>query len=387
MKTPPQPAGRYVRGAGGHQAFVPAALPPDISWTTKLLRALSDADRRVGQLAGEGRRLPNPHLLMRPFLKREAVLSSRIEGTQATLGELLAADAGAAVERTPEDLREVANYVVALEHGIKRLKRMPMSLRLVKEIHARLMQGVRGDVATPGKFRRSRNWIGPPGCTLSNATYVPPPPEELMTCLGDWEKFLHDRTLPPLAQVALLHYQFEAIHPFLDGNGRVGRLLITLFLVERGILPTPLLYLSAFFEATRREYYDGLSAVTARGAWSEWLEYFLNGVARMSEDALSRAERINALTVRWRQEVAGAASRTPSQLVDLLAENPYWTIKKVAQRLDVAFTTAQRAVARLEKLGILKQTTDSQRGRVFCATAIMDILDEPTRLKPDTPHP
>ena len=381
-----QAAARYVRCGGGYQAFVPAALPPDVSWADRLLRALSDADRRIGQLAGEGRGLPNPHLLMRPFIKREAVLSSRIEGTQATLGELLAADAGAAVERSPEDLREVANYVVALEHGVKRLKKLPLSLRLVKEIHAKLMQGVRGDVATPGEFRRSQNWIGPPGCTLNSASYVPPPPEELMTCLDNWEKFLHDRSFPPLVQVALLHYQFESIHPFLDGNGRIGRLLITLFLVERGILPTPLLYLSAFFEASRREYYDRLSAVTVRGAWGDWLEYFLNGVARMSEDALSRAERINALTAGWRRKVAGTASRTPSQLVDLLAENPYWTINKVAQRLDVAFTTAQRAVQRLQKLGILKQTTDSQRGRVFCAKAIMDILDEPARLRPVEPH-
>jgi len=387
MKARPQPAGSYLRCAGGYQAFIPAPLPPDIAWTDRLLRALSDADRRLGQLAGEGRGLPNPHLLMRPFVKREAVLSSRIEGTQATLGELLAADAGAVVGRSPEDLREVANYVVALEHGITRLKHLPLSLRLIQEVHAKLMQGVRGAVATPGEFRRSQNWIGPAGCALNNATYVPPPPDDLMACLGDWEKFLHDRSLPPLAQVALAHYQFEAIHPFLDGNGRIGRLLITLFLVEREILPTPLLYLSAFFEATRREYYDRLAAVTAKAAWDQWLEYFLNGVARMSEDALSRAERINALTVLWRQKVAGAASRTPSQLVDLLAENPYWTINKVAQRLHVAFTTAQRAVERLEKLGILKQATDSQRGRVFCATAIMDILDEPARLKPQASTP
>ena len=382
MKTRPQPAGRYLHCAGGYQAFIPAPLPPDIVWTAKLLRILSDADRRIGQLAGEGRGLPNPHLLMRPFVKREAVLSSRIEGTQATLGELLAADAGAAVDRSPQDLREVANYVVALDHGIMRLKQSPLSLRLVKEVHAKLMRGVQGGVATPGEFRRSQNWIGPAGCTLNNARYVPPPPDELMACLGEWEKSLHDRSLPPLAQAALMHYQFEAIHPFADGNGRVGRLLITLFLVERGILPTPLLYLSAFFEATRREYYDRLWAVTASASWDDWLEYFLNGVARMSEDALSRAERINALMVLWRRKVAGTASRTPSRLVDMLAENPYWTINKVAERLDVAFTTAQRAVEKLESLDILKRATDSQRGRVFCATAIMDILDEPAQLKP-----
>jgi Fic family protein len=383
MKARPQPAGRYLRCSGGYQAFIPAPLPPEVVWTPRLLRVLSEADRRLGQLAGEGRSLPNPHLLMRPFIKREAVLSSRIEGTQATLGELLAADAGAAVERSPEDLREVGNYVLALDAGIKLLRKLPLSLRLVRELHARLMQGVRGGVATPGEFRRSQNWIGPAGCTLDNASYVPPPPDELMAPLGDWEKFLHDRSLPPLAQVAMLHYQFEAIHPFLDGNGRVGRLLITLFLVQRGILPTPLLYLSAFFEATRREYYDRLSAVTTRSAWADWLEYFLNGVARMSEDAFSRAERINALLDLWRQGAAGAASRAPSQLVELLAENPYWTINKIAQRLKVAFTTAQRAVEKLESLGVLEQITDSRRGRVYCATAIMSILDEPARLRPN----
>jgi len=387
VKARPQPAGTYVPCAGGVQAFVPASLPPDIAWTGRQVRALSDADRQIGQLAGEGRSLPNPHLLMRPFIQREAVLSSRIEGTQATLGELLAADAGVVVDRSPHDLREVANYVVALEHGVKRLERLPLSLRLIKEIHAKLMQGIRGDAAAPGEFRRSQNWIGPAGCTLSNASYIPPPPDRLMGCLGEWEQFLYDRSLPPLVQVALAHYQFEAIHPFLDGNGRVGRLLITLFLIERSILPAPLLYLSAFFEATRGEYYDRLSAVAARGAWRGWLEYFLNGVARMSEDALGRAKRINALTSQWRQKVAGAASRTPPQLVDLLAENPYWTIGKAAQRLGVAFTTAQRAVERLQKLGILKQTTDSRRGRVFCARAIMDILDEPAKLKPELPRP
>jgi Fic family protein len=349
-----------------------------------LTRSLSDADRRIGQLAGESRGLPNPHLLMRPFVKREAVLSSRIEGTQATLGELLAADAGAIVDRSPEDLREVANYAVALDHGLKRLKSLPLSLRLVKEIHAKLMAGVRGGVATPGEFRRTQNWIGSAGCTLNNASYVPPPPDELMGCLSAWEKFLHQQDLPPLVQAGMLHYQFEAIHPFLDGNGRIGRLLITLFLVERGVLPTPLLYLSGFFEATRQEYYERLSAVTAKAAWGDWLQYFLNGVARMSEDAISRAERINALMAKWRQKAASSASRTPLQLVDLLAENPFWTINTAAERLAVAFTTAQRAVDKLKSLGILKQTTDSQRGRVFCATAIMDILDEPAKLKPDT---
>jgi Fic family protein len=330
-------------------------------------------------LAGEGGRLPNPHLLIRPFVRREAVLSSRIEGTQATLGELLAAEAGAAVDRSPEDLREVANYVVALEHGIGRLKKLPLSLRLVRELHERLMRGVRGDRATPGEFRRSQNWIGPPGSMLANATYVPPPVEEMKAALGAWEGFLHDRSLPPLVQIALIHSQFEAIHPFLDGNGRVGRLLITLFLVERGILPAPLLYLSAFFEATRSHYYERLLGVTERGEWPEWTEYFLNGVARQAEDALSRAERINRLLTHWREKAAGR-SATALRLVDLLAENPFWTVTRAAERLGVAFTTAQRALEALERGGVLKRTSAARRDRVYCARAILDILEEPARL-------
>ena len=214
---------------------------------------------------GEGGRPPNPHLLMRPFLRREAVLSSRIEGTQATLGELLAAEAGAAVERSPADLREVGNYVTALEYGVRRLKKLPLSLRLIRELHAKLMTGVRGKQAVPGSSAVRRTGSARPAAPWRMRP-TSPPPDEMTTCLEQWETFLHDRSLPPLVQVALAHYQFEAIHPFLDGNGRVGRLLITLFLVERGILPTPLLYLSAFFEATRRDYYDRLFGVSTRGS-------------------------------------------------------------------------------------------------------------------------
>ncbi|MFH1830365.1 MAG: Fic family protein [Pseudomonadota bacterium] len=375
-------SGRDIRCPEGYTAFIPNRLPPTLKWSLKLSRVLSDADRLIGKLAGEGGRLPNPHLLMRPFIRREAVLSSRIEGTQATLGELLANEAGAHVDRSPDDLREVANYVVALEYGIKRLKTLPLSLRLLSELHKKLMHGVRGDHATPGEFRRSQNWIGRPGSTLINATYVPPPPSELMACLGDLEIFMHDLSLPPLVQAALIHYQFEAIHPFLDGNGRIGRLLITLFLVERAILPTPLLYLSAFFEATRNDYYDLLLSVTKRSEWETWLEYFLNGVARQSEDALSRAERINQKLVNWRKSVAGASTKTPIQLVDLIAANPFITINKAAQTLGVAYTTAQRAIDKLQKLMILKEVSKTKRDRVYCAQSILDILEEPANLTP-----
>jgi len=363
---------------------MPDSLPPEINWTPQLIRSLSDADRLIGQLSGEGKQLPNPHLLMRPFIKREAVLSSRIEGTQATLGELLANDAGASVNRSPDDLKEVGNYVKALDHGIQRLESLPLSLRLIREIHEKLMEGVRGDFATPGQFRKSQNWIGPAGCTLQNATYIPPSPDMLMDCLGEWEIFLHNTNVPPLAQAGLLHYQFEAIHPFLDGNGRVGRLLIILFLIERKVLDAPLLYLSAFFEATRSEYYDRLLSVSQNSQWDLWLEYFLNGIARMSEDALSRAERINLLIQKWREKIAGQKPKILFDVIGLLAENPFWTTKKIAERLDVAFTTAQRAINLLQEKQIISQIDQAQRDRVFCATAIMDILDEAPKINPQS---
>ncbi len=371
--------GRKV-AQGGYSAFIPSPLPPVFDWNARLIGLLSNADRLIGKLAGEGGRLPNPHVLIRPFVQREAVLSSRIEGTQATLGELLASEAGAVVERSPEDLREVSNYVVALEHGIARLKRLPIGVRLIRELHEKLMKGVRGEHASPGHFRRVQNWIGVPGSTPATAAYVPPPPREVRGCLMAWEKFVQQSDLPPLVTIALAHYQFEAIHPFRDGNGRVGRLLITLFLVQRKILPTPLLYLSAFFEASRRDYYDGLRGISQHGEWNPWLEYFLIGVARMSEDALSRAARINQLLARWQRAVAGESSKVALQVVDLIGANPFITIKGAAEKLGVAFTTAQRAIERLERAGILQPTSGARRDRVYCAKALLDVLEEPAHL-------
>jgi Fic family protein len=319
-------------------------------------------------------------VLMRPFLRREAVLSSKIEGTQATLGELLAAEAGAAVARSPEDLREVGNYVVALEHGIARLGKIPICVRLVRELHEKLMTGVRGQQAAPGEFRKTQNWIGKPGSSIQTASFIPPPPGKVEPCLAAWEQFLHESNLPPLVTIGLAHYQFEAIHPFRDGNGRVGRLLITLFLIERKILPTPLLYLSAFFEASRRDYYDSLLAVSQRAAWQEWIEYFLLGVARMSEDALSRATRINDVVAQWRKKFAGEPNA--SRIIELLSANPFITATGAARRLSIAFTTAQRAIQRLEQKRVLKRTTDARRNRVYCAQELLDILEEPAQLKP-----
>ena len=372
-------AGKKV-SQGTYSAFIPSPLPPAFDWTPRLIRSLSDADRLIGRLAGEGGRLPNPHVLICPFIRREAVLSSRIEGTHATLGELLAAEAGAVVDRSPEDLREVGNYIVALEHGIAQLNKLPLCVRLIRELHGKLMAEVRGDHATPGEVRRSQNWIGKPGSTLATAFFIPPPPGEIEPRLAAWEKFLYASELPPLVTIALAHYQFEAVHPFMDGNGRVGRLLITLFLIEQKILPAPLLYLSAFFEATRRDYYEGLRGVSERGAWNDWLEYFLLGVARTSQDALSRAARINVILAQWQRQVAGESTNTPLRIVDLLAANPFISATGIAGELGVAFTTAQRAIERLERMEILKLTIDAKRDRVYCAKTLLDILEEPAKL-------
>ncbi len=381
MDIQKSPTGRILKASKGYYAFVPNRLPPQFEWQRELVTCLSRADFLLGKLSLEGAKLPNPHLLMRPFVTREAVLSSKIEGTQTTLGEILTADAGADTRNNPDDLQEVQNYIHALNYGLKRMKELPLSLRLIREIHERLMQGVRGSHATPGAFRLSQNWIGPTGCTLNTATFVPPSPDDLMDCLGALETFLHNREWPPLIHAALCHYQFEAIHPFLDGNGRMGRMLITLLLVEQGILPSPLLYLSAFFEASRDEYYKHLYNVSAKGTWHAWLVYFLNGVAVQSEDALSRAERINGLLNQWKLAVASTGSSVSVKLVEQFAVNPYFTTKKMAETLGVAYSTVKRSVQKLEAAGIVKKTNNSKRDKLYCATEILSILEEPTKMK------
>lgn len=375
--------GKVINSPEGYQAYVPHPLPPMLEWDTELVSTLSRADRLLGMLAREGHKLPNPHVLIRPFIMREAVLSSKIEGTHATIGDVLAHDAGTSVYQDVDDLAEVQNYIVALDHGLKQLGDLPLSLRLIREMHGQLMQGVRGSHATPGEFRRSQNWIGPPGCTLQTAKYVPPPLDHLADCLAAFESFLHDRQLPPLVHIALCHYQFEAIHPFLDGNGRMGRLLIALLLIEHNILPSPLLYLSAFFEATRDDYYRALFNVSSKGAWRDWLIYFLNGVAVQSEDALSRSMRINQLLEKWKLDFSGGASVVPVAIVESFAINPYLSIGNVAEKLDVAYSTAERGVQKLLQANVVKQVHGNKRDKVYCATDILAILEEPAKIRAD----
>jgi Fic family protein len=261
-------SGILVPTMGGAVAFVPAPLRTTFEISPSAVRLLDQASNALGMLSGVGRLLPNPHLLASPYLRREAVLSSRIEGTQSTIADVYAAEAGQTqLFHDGADVREVQNYVEAHEFGLGRLSELPLSLRLIRELHEHLMRGVRGADQMPGQFRTSQNFIAAPGATIAEARYVPPPLSEMKQRLDDLERFLHDQTLPPLVQIALAHYQFEAIHPFRDGNGRVGRLLISVFLCERGLLPQPLLYLSAYFERTRANYYDLLMRVSTHGDW------------------------------------------------------------------------------------------------------------------------
>ena len=290
-------AGRYVTQLAGYRAFVPEPLPPDppLRWDADLVRLLSEADLALGRLDGLARSLPNPDLFVAMYVRREAVLSSQIEGTQSSLDDLLAFEIDAPGMVQPVDVAETINYVRAMNTGFRLLPSIPLSGRLIRTIHEELLTGVRGQERHPGEFRTTQNWIGPAGCTIETATFVPPSPDDMVQAFGDLETFLHDRALPPLVHAGLSHAQFETIHPFLDGNGRVGRLLITLLLVERGVLTRPLLYLSLFLKQNRAEYYDRLGAIRSNGDWEGWLRFFLTGVVATANDAAKAAAPIGDL--------------------------------------------------------------------------------------------
>lgn len=373
------PSGRLVRVIDGYWAFVPNPLPPKLDWSDALVSLTSKADLALGTLSGLGETLPNPHLLIYPFVRKEAVLSSRIEGTQSSLSDLLLFEATRTEKQ--RDVKEVQNYVRAMEHGLKRLDELPLSLRLIRELHAILMEGVRGEQATPGEFRQSQNWIGSPGCTLNDATFVPPPMAEMKEALDHLEKFLNaDTQLPPLVELALIHYQFETIHPFLDGNGRIGRLLITLFLCQRGILNKPLLYLSAFFERHRQEYYDRLLEVSRRGAWGQWLEFFLQAVIKQSNDAVWRARRLLDLHRTYYQTSLGKhLSPTATELVELIFVRPVLNAKVAQEYLKVTFPAAQKAINALIEEDILAEITGGKRNKAYVAKEILEILEEETQ--------
>lgn len=368
-------AGRLVTTAGGAAAFVPSPLPPELNHSWALADALARAQGSVGHLRGIGRVLPNPHLLIQPFARREAVLSSRIEGTQASLGDLFLFEIGSSAPER-RDVGEVANYVAALEYGFGRLQELPVSLRLIRELHAKLLTGVRGESSAPGEFRSVQNWIGKPGTKIADATYVPPPVAEMDVALDALEPFLHAEShLPALIRLALIHYQFEAIHPFLDGNGRVGRLLITLLLHTEKLLDQPLLYLSAFFERNRDEYYERLLAVSSRGAWSEWVDYFLRAVHEQAVDAVDRANSLLALRDEYSHRMTAARqSALLLAMIDRLFQAPAVTIAGVARDLGVTYASAKQNVEKLVAAGILEPLSHT-RNKVYMAGEILALIE------------
>jgi Fic family protein len=309
QQMPSNRAGRFVRQIQGYSAFIPTPLPPNppIEMDMAMIRLLSEADQAVGRLDGFAELLPNPDLFVAMYVRREAVLSSQIEGTQSTLDDVLNFELDQENREVPLDVDEIVNYVRAMNYGLSRLVDLPLSLRLIREIHGELLSGVRGQERDPGEFRRSQNWIGPQNAPLSAASFIPPPPGELEKALGDFEIFVHDDDLlPPLVLCGFAHAQFETIHPFLDGNGRVGRLLITFLLVYRGILHRPLLYLSYFFKLHRVEYYDRLTAVRIDGDWEGWLRFFLRGIQETATEATETARRIVRMAQEHRQLVQNA---------------------------------------------------------------------------------
>ena len=379
-------SGRYLTQPTGYRAFVPAPLPPEppVRMTAELQTLLSSADRALGRLDGSIETLPNPNLFVLMYVRKEAVLSSQIEGTQSSLQDVLAAEAKVLTSTLPKDVDEVINYVGAMSYGLERLRELPISVRLIKEIHERLLQGVRGAQLTPGELRRSQNWIGPGGCSLNEAAFVPPPPHVVPEALGDLETFLHSSSdLPQLIQIGLAHAQFETIHPFLDGNGRVGRLLITFLLCQREILLKPVLYLSHYFKQNRSEYYERLQAVRDKGDWEGWLAFFLRGVGVVSKEATETARRILALREEHRAAVTSRLGRTAANghlVLEHLYRRPILSVSDVRDRTGTSYAAANDLVSRLAETGILHEITGQKRNRRFRYQPYIDIFnDTPSR--------
>ena len=372
-------SGHFVKQVEGYRAFLPALLPPHPPLTIDLdlLRLLSDADQKLARLDGVTSTLPNPDLFVAMYVRQEAVLSSQIEGTQSTLQDVLQFELDPSGEALPKDVAEVVRYVAAMNHGLSRLPALPLSLRLIREIHGVLLAHSRGGEKTPGEFRRSQNWIGPQGCTLTTAPFVPPPVAAMHDSLDNLEKFLHDETLPVLLQCGLAHAQFETIHPFLDGNGRVGRLLITFLLCSRAVLQRPLLYLSYFLKQNRLEYYDRLTAVRQTGDWEGWLKFFLRGVAEVSLEATGAARRILALREEHQRLIRDhdkISSTYGLRLLDQLYGQPIITVRLAMQWRDSSYATANKVVAQFVEIGLLHEMTGYERNRRFAYEPYLEIF-------------
>ena len=377
-------AGRHISQPQGYKVFIPKPLPPDppLSMHGELLDLLSKADRAIGRLDGITDVLPNPDLFIAMYVRKEAVISSQIEGTQSSLIDVLEYEITGEKQRFPSDIGEVVNYIDAMNYGLERVKSLPLSLRLIKEIHFRLLSGVRGQERRPGEFRSSQNWIGAPGCTLKTAEFVPPPPQEMIRAMGELEKFLYNESpRPTLITCGLAHCQFETIHPFLDGNGRMGRLLITFLLCQRGVLSRPLLYLSHYFKQYRREYYDCLMSVREKGDWEGWIKFFLKGIWEVSKEAVETSRYIISLksehTRLIQEQVRGGKG---GNLLELLFRFPIISIPEVKSRLHIAFGTANRLIHEFVRLDILKEITARERNRLFAYTKYLDLLRSGTDL-------
>lgn len=375
-------SGKTVPQGSGYLAFVPEALPPEaLHYDPELIRMLSDADLALGRLAGIADVLPNPDLFVAMYVRKEAVLSSQIEGIQCTLDEVLEAEIDDGAVQT-KAIGEVVNYVQAMNYGIERLAGFPLSLRLIREIHKMLMSGVRGEHKDPGEFRQTQNWIGHAGATLANAAFVPPPVPDMRVALDNLERFLHDRSNMPLAmQCAVVHLQFETIHPFLDGNGRVGRLLVALMFHERGALTKPLLYLSHYLKANRIEYYDRLMDVRKNGNWEGWIKFFLKGIASVSHEAAETAKRI----VQFRNSAQNDALKLGKHefaLIDILFQHPLIDARTAEKQLNVSFVTANNALRNLQEAGLVSETTGKARNRIYRFDAYLKLFEEDSPAMP-----
>ena len=380
-------AGRTVAQATGYLAYVPTSLPPEppVQLDAEGVDLLSRADQALGKLEGIGTLLPNPDLFVGMYVRKEALLSSQIEGIDSTLDEVIRFEEGdePAEGKRLHDTAEVVNYVRALNYGIRRLSELPLSLRLIRAIPAELMRGVRGEGKAPGEFRVTQNWIGAKGADLSTASFVPPPVPEMNAALDNFEKFLHERRehperpqYPVILECALVHAQFETIHPFLDGNGRLGRLLIALLLHERGILMKPLLYLSFYLKGNRLEYYDRLTAVRKNGDWEGWAKFFLKGVEQTGLEAGETARKV----IAFREQAirtASALGANELKLVEYLFAHPLTDIQTVEKHLGVVYNTAAALIRRFERADLLKETTGRQRNRVYRFSAYLDLFDVP----------
>ncbi len=350
----------------------------------ELWQRLSDADRALGRLDAVAESRPNPDLFVAMYVRKESVLSSQIEGTQTSLVDLLEYEASHASRGVPADVGEVVNYVRALNHGIAGLAELPISQRLIRGVHSKLLQGVRGGERKPGEFRTSQNWIGPAGSSLSKATFVPPSVPDMVSALSELEKFIHNESpMPALIKIGLVHSQFETIHPFLDGNGRIGRLLITLMLCEQGILRRPLLYLSYYFKQNRQEYYDRLMAVRLKGDWEGWLKFFLRGVYEVSRQATDTAGRIVALREDHRRLIQDTFGRAANslRLLDVLYDSPIISVKIAHKILGISIPAANNIVAQFVAAGLLTQTGAGKRDRVFSYQPYLDMFADETDVR------